>query len=66
MEDFIGPVAETGVGGFVLHWIISILVIYIAGSFIDGIRLNIFRYMGRHLEKSRAAGWVRGLDGEFR
>ena len=66
VEDFIGPVAETGVGGFVLHWIISILVIYIAGSFIDGIRLNIFRYMGRHLEKSRAAGWVRGLDGEFR
>lgn len=66
VEDFIGPVTESGVGGFVLHWIISVLVIYIAGSFIDGIRLTIFRYVGRHLEKSKAAGWVRRLDGEFR
>lgn len=65
MEDFIGPVAETGVAGFILHWAVSVLAIFIAGCFIDGIRLNIFRFAGRHLEKSKTAGRVRRLDEEF-
>lgn len=65
MEDFIGPVADTGVAGFILHWAISVLAIFIAGCFIDGIRLNIFRFVGRHLERSKTAGRVRRLDEEF-
>lgn len=65
MEDFIGPVADTGMAGFILHWAVSVLAIFIAGCFIDVIRLNIFRFAGRHLEKSKTAGRVRGLDEEF-
>ena len=66
IEDFIGPVAEAGVWGFILHLMVSVLAIFIAGCFVDGIRLYIFRYVGRHLEKSKPTDWVRRLDEEFR
>ncbi|HBA68314.1 MAG TPA: hypothetical protein DCZ40_03040 [Lachnospiraceae bacterium] len=65
IEDFIGPVAQTGIGGFILHLCLSVFAVYIAGSFIDGIRLNIFRFVGRYLENTKIAGAIRKLDGEW-
>ena len=66
VEDFIGPVAGAGIAGFLFHLVASILIVYIAGSFIDAIRLNIFRFAGRYLAKWKGVVWISKLDKEFR
>lgn len=66
IEDFIGPVSQAGIGGLIFHLFLSVLVVYIAGSFIDAIRLNIFRFVGRYMESWKIAALVRKLDKEFR
>ena len=66
IEDFLGPVAQAGIGGFLCRLAVSVLLVYIAGSFIDAIRLNIFRFAGRYLAGRKIAAWVDGLDKEFR
>ncbi|MCI9198857.1 MAG: acyltransferase [Lachnospiraceae bacterium] len=66
VEDFIGPVAGAGIAGFLFHLVASVLIVYIAGSFIDAIRLNIFRFAGRYLAKWKGVAWINKLDKEFR
>ncbi len=66
MEEFTGPAAQTGVLGFVFRLLVSVFVVYAAGSFIDAIRLNIFRFIGRYSGKGKLSAWIRGVDGEFR
>ncbi len=66
IEEFTGPAAQTGVLGFVVRLLVSVFVVYAAGSFIDAIRLNIFRFIGRYSEKGKLSAWIRGVDGEFR
>lgn len=66
IEEFTGPAAQSGVFGFLLRLSVSVLVVYAAGSFIDAIRLNIFRFIGRYIGKGKLSAWVRGVDGEFR
>ncbi len=66
MEDFIGPAAEAGAGGFIFHLLASVLLVYAAGSFIDAVRLNIFRFAGRYLTGRKVNAWVDALDEEFR
>lgn len=63
IEDYIGPVS--GVGSLLLHWLISVILVYTAGIFIDALRLNIFSYIGRHIGRTRLAAWIHKIDGEF-
>lgn len=65
IEDFIGPVARAGIGSLLVHWAISVLLVYTAGIFVDAIRAVVFRYVGRYLGKTRLAGWIDRLDGAF-
>lgn len=65
MEEFTGSVAECGIIGFVLRLAVSVIAVYLAGTFIDLIRLNVFRFVGRYLRKTRLAAWVEGLDREM-
>lgn len=66
IEEFIGPAAQSGVLGFVLRLLVSVLVVYAAGSFVDAIRLNIFQFIGRYIGKGKLSAWISGVDGEFR
>lgn len=63
IEDFIGPIL--GTGSFIIHWLISVVLVYGAGIFIDTIRLYIFSYIGRHMEKALPAVWIKKMDNEF-
>lgn len=65
IEEFIGPVAETGLAGFLAHLAVSVTLVYAAGTFADMVRLYIFRYIGRYAAKSRTAKKVKDLDGIF-
>ena len=62
MQEFTGSVTQCGMIGFVLRLAISVLAVYLAGTFIDMIRLNVFQYAGRHLKKTKLAVWVGRLD----
>lgn len=65
IEDFIGPAAEAGAAGFVLHLLLSVILVYLAGIFIDAVRTILFAYAGRKLKKTRAAAWLDRLDEAF-
>lgn len=65
IEDFIGPVAECGVFGLIVHLLVSVLLVYAAGTFIDVVRLNSFHYIGRHLKRTKLCKWLEQLDEEF-
>ena len=65
IEEFMGPVSETGTGGFLMHLAVSVLLVYAAGTFVDAVRMNIFRYLHRYVSKTRLAAAVRKLDGAF-
>jgi Uncharacterized protein conserved in bacteria len=62
IEEFLGPVSQTGLAGFLGHLVISVALVYAAGTFVDAVRLNIFRFTGRYLSQTRPAGWIRKLD----
>lgn len=64
IEEFLGPAAGTGISGLLLHWLVSVAAVYLAGTFIDIIRFNIFRFFGRYLTKTRLAQRIYLLDGE--
>lgn len=66
IEEFLGPVAEAGMAGFVLRLAVSVALVYAAGTFVDAVRMNVFRYIRRYLQRTRIAAWVRELDGAFR
>ena len=66
IEEFTGPAAQSGILGLVFRLLVSVLAVYAAGSFIDAVRLNIFRFIGRYIGKGKLAAWIRGVDGEFR
>lgn len=65
IDEFIGPAAAGGVAGFLLHLILSVVIVYLAGIFIDAIRLILFEYVGRLLSKTRLSAWVAKLDQQF-
>ncbi len=65
LDEFIGPVSEAGIGGFFVHLILSVFLVYLVGSFIDAIRRIIFAYIGRNLEKTRLAAWLKKIDSSF-
>lgn len=65
IEDFIGPAAEAGVAGFVLRLLLSVVLVYLAGIFIDAIRSILFAYAGRKLKATRLAAWIDKLDEAF-
>ncbi len=65
IEEFLGRTADAGLAGFLLNLAVSVAVVYLAGTFVDAVRLNVFRYIGRYLAKTRLAVWLRELDGAF-
>lgn len=65
LDEFIGPVSEAGVGGFVVHLLLSVFLVYLTGIFIDAVRRIIFAYIGRHLAKTKPAAWLKKIDSSF-
>lgn len=65
IQDFTGPVTEGGIFGLVWRLMVSVLVVYLAGTFVDLIRLYIFRFAGRYLHKTKPAKWIKRLDDEM-
>ena len=65
LEEFVGPVAETGIAGFLWRLAVSVLLVYVAGTFVDAVRLNVFRFAGRYLGRTWLAGKVREWDRMF-
>lgn len=66
LEEFLGPVAGTGIPGLFVHWLISVAAVYAAGTFVDVIRLNIFRFAGRYLAETKPAQWIGKIDKEWK
>lgn len=62
IEEFLGPVSQTGLAGFLIHLVISVALVYAAGTFVDAVRLNIFRFTGRYLSQTKPAVWIQKLD----
>lgn len=65
IEDFIGPGADAGAAGFILRLLVSVILVYLAGIFIDGIRSILFAYGARQLKNTRLAAWTEALDKAF-
>ena len=66
MESLFGPVSKTNPGAFLLHLLLSVTVIFLAGIFIDWIRSVFFEFMARLLRTSRLMRWLNRLDRELR
>lgn len=64
IEGFTGPVAQAGLIGFILRLAVSVVLVYLAGTFIDMIRLYVFRFVGRYLTKTKPAAWIEKIDGD--
>lgn len=65
IEGFTGPAAQAGLVGFVIRLVIAVVLVYLAGTFVDMIRLYVFRFVGRYLAKTKLAAWIQKMDEEF-
>lgn len=63
--DMLGGIADKGTIGFIIHLIASVILVYIAGVFIDGIRKIIFDFAGKYLANTKIALWVNRVDEAF-
>ena len=66
MESLFGPVPTTNPGIFLVHLLLSVAVIFLAGIFIDWIRSMVFEFIARLLRGSRLMRWLNRLDRELR
>ena len=66
MESLFGPVPTTNPGIFLVHLLLSVTVIFLAGIFIDWIRSMVFEFIARLLRGSRLMRWLNRLDRELR
>lgn len=65
INNFIGSPEGTGAAGFLLHLLLSVILIYLIGIFIDGIRRVVFSYAGRHIAKTKLVSWINKIDNSF-
>ncbi len=67
MESLFGRVpAGNLVGSFLLHMVLSVLVIYLVGIFIDWIRVICFAFFGRVLGNTKLFAQINKWDEELR
>lgn len=66
MESLLGDVPGASVPGFLLHLAGSILIVFLAGLFIDWIRSVIFAFLARILHGTKFAAFVRNTDAALR
>ena len=57
MQGFFGPIPDTA-PALALHMICSVLIVFFAGIFVDFIRIQIFKFIGRVLENTRFMAWL--------
>lgn len=65
MQELTGQAAECSAGGFLVQLVLSVALVYLTGTFVDMIRLNIFRFLGRYLRRTKLAAWIETLDGQM-
>lgn len=65
MEHLLGPVPFHSVPLFALHAICSVIIVFIAGVFVDWIRKMIFEFLGRLLKDTWLFKKIRQLDEEL-
>lgn len=65
LEGLTGSWVSGGIAGFVIRLLLSVVSVYVAGTFVDMIRLTVFRFIGRYLVKTKLFQWIDGMDKEF-
>lgn len=63
--DMLGSIPDRGIIGFIIHLLTSVILVYIAGTFIDGIRKIIFDFVGKYLEKTKISLLINKADEAF-
>ena len=66
MESIFGKVPTANVGAFLVHLLLSVAVIFLAGIFIDWIRTMFFEFIARNLQGSRLFRALNRLDRELK
>ncbi|MCR4902112.1 MAG: acyltransferase [Butyrivibrio sp.] len=57
MQNFFGPIPGT-VFSFAGHLLISVIVVFFAGVFVDFIRIQMFNFVSRMLENTKLMAWI--------
>ncbi|MBR4831772.1 MAG: acyltransferase [Butyrivibrio sp.] len=65
LEEIIGKVPLEGIPMFALHMIQCILIIFVAGIFVDWIRKIIFDFVGRVFGETKLFKYIKHLDEEL-
>ena len=66
MQGIFGKISMTNPVLFVIHLILSVLVIFVAGILIDWIRSIIFAFISRNMQNTKLFKALDKLDGELR
>lgn len=62
MESLFGKISRTNIGLFLVHLLLSCILIFAAGVFIDWIRCMIFSYIGRVMGETKLFKAIERLD----
>ncbi|NLL78193.1 MAG: acyltransferase family protein [Clostridiales bacterium] len=65
IDEFIGPAESAGTLGFLIHLLLSVILVYAVGIFIDAIRRVIFNFIGRYTAKTKLALWMDKIGNSF-
>ncbi len=65
MVNLFGPVSTTSILSFSWHLVRSILIVFLAGVFVDWIRKTIFDFFGRVLHDTWLFGRIRQWDNDL-
>ena len=57
MQSFFGPIPKTPLA-FLGHLLLSVVVVFFAGVFVDFIRVQIFSFIGRMLKNTKFMAWL--------
>ena len=57
MQSFFGPIPKTPLA-FIGHLLLSVVVVFFAGVFVDFIRVQIFSFIGRMLKNTKFMAWL--------
>ncbi len=62
LESLIGEVPRESVGGFIIHMIASVGIVFLTGLFVDWVRSVLFAYLQRVLRNTKPAAFIRETD----
>lgn len=63
--EMLGGIADMGTIGFIIQLFVSVVLVYMAGIFIDWIRKIIFNFTGKRMAQTKIALWLIRVDEAF-